>query len=60
MIYDRAKAIHPGIERVYVTDDPAVSSEIAALYQMLQTSSPYSTVKTNLETLTASLEPYKD
>ena len=60
MVFDRAKAINPAIESVYVTDDPAVSNEIASLYQMLQTGSPYSTIKTNLETLAASLEPYKE
>ena len=60
MIYDRVKAINPALERVYVTDDPAVSNEIASLYQMLQTNSPYSTIKSNLETLTGSLEPYKN
>ena len=60
MIYDRVKAVHPAIERVYVTDDPAVSNEIASLYQMLQTGSPYSTITANLETLTATMEPYKN
>ena len=59
MILSRAKAVHPAIDTVYVTDDSAVANEIASLYQMLQTGSPYTTVKTNLESLTRNLEPYK-
>ena len=39
MIHARVKAIHPGITKVYVTDNPAVSNEIASLYQMLQSGS---------------------
>jgi len=60
MILSRAKAIHPAIDTVYVTDDPAVANEVASLYQMLQTGSPYSTIKANLDSLTSNLEPFKE
>lgn len=60
MVYARVKAIHPGLTTVYVTDDPAVSNEIASLYQMLQSGSSYATVESSLNTLTANMEPYKE
>lgn len=60
MVYARVKAIHPGLTTVYVTDDPAVSNEIASLYQMLQSGSSYETVQNSLNTLTANMEPYKE
>lgn len=60
MIYARVKAIHPGITAVYVTADPAVSNEIASLYQMLQSGSSYATVESSLNALTADMEPYKE
>lgn len=60
MIYSRVKAIHPGIATIYVTDEPAVSSEIASLYQMLQSGGSYSTVENSLKSLTAGMEAYKE
>ena len=60
MIYARVKAVHPGITTIYVTDDPAVSSEIASLYQMLQNGGSYETVKSSLKSLTANMDPYKE
>ena len=60
MVYARVKAIHPGLTHVYVTDDPAVSNEIASLYQMLQSGSSYETIESSLNTLTKDMEPYKE
>lgn len=60
MIYARVKAVHPGITTLYVTDDPAVSNEIASLYQMLQSGSTYSTIESNFKTLTGGLEAYRE
>lgn len=60
MVLDRAKAIHPGITGVAVTDDKNAISEIASLYQMLQSGSPYTTVKANADTLAGGLDMYKN
>ena len=47
------------IQSVAVTDDPTAFSEIASLYQMLQSGSPYTTVKTNADTLADGMSLYK-
>ena len=59
MVLDRAKAVNPAIQSVAVTDDPTAFSEIASLYQMLQSGSPYTTVKTNADTLADGMSLYK-
>lgn len=60
MVLDRAKAIHPSLTAVAVTDDEAKVDEIASLYQMLQSGSPYTTVKANADTLADGLTLYKE
>lgn len=59
MILDRAKAVHPAIDSVAVTDDVTQSSEIASLYQMLQSGTPFTTVKANADTLADGLDMFK-
>lgn len=59
MVLDRAKAVNPAIQSVAITDDPTAFSEIASLYQMLQSGSPYTTVKTNADTLADGMSLYK-
>lgn len=60
MVLDRAQAIHPGITAVAVTADTKAMEEITALYQMLQSGSPYTTVKANADTLAEGLDLYKN
>lgn len=59
MILDRAQAVHPGIRSVAVTDAEKDISEISSLYQMLQSGSPYTTVKANADTLAQTIERYQ-
>ena len=60
MVLDRAQAIHPGITSVAVTTDEKAMEEIKALYQMLQSGSPYTTVKANADTLAEGMDLYKN
>ena len=60
MVLERAKAIHPGIQSVAVTDDPKAFEEISALYDMLTSGSPYTTVKSNADTLADGMDMYKE
>jgi len=60
MILDRAKAVNPGITAVAVTDDSQMIREITGLYEMLQSESPYATVKANADTLAERLDLYRD
>lgn len=59
MVLERAKAINPALTSVAVTDDASAFSEISSLYQMLQSGSPYTTIKTNADTLADSMSLYK-
>lgn len=60
MVLDRARAVHPGLQSIAVTDDEKARSEIASLYQMLQSGSPYTTVKANADTLADGMDMYKE
>ena len=60
MVLDRARGIHPGIKTVAVTADKNLVSEIASLYQMLQSGTAYATVKANADTLAKDLTLYQD
>ena len=60
MVLDRAKAIHPAITTVAITDDESMISEISSLYQMLQSGSPYTTIKANADSLAEGLDMYKE
>lgn len=59
MMLDRAQAAHSGITRVAATDKAEDISEIASLYQMLQSGSAYATVKADADALIARLELYQ-
>ena len=59
MVLDRARAIHPGIEKVAITSAADDISEISSLYQMLQSGSAFTTVKANADTLAARLDVFR-
>lgn len=56
MVLARAKAVHPAITRVAITDKEDEVAKISSLYQMLQNGSPYTTVKANADSLAAGMD----